>query len=147
MSVTLLTKAKYDVGCAQLSLAQPDDGYVQIAASHTQQALEKLIKYVLENYGVDYRRIRHIDKLLEALPSSQTVFDSDDFAQFSDFKDSLYRWESEVRYVTDYLASRDRVVRVCQFAEELYVKISSFDFGTDSPGVLEKPTISKMNLD
>ena len=68
MSETLLKKAEADLRVAKIMLSSADDFDVQVAAYHAQQAVAKCIKVALEASGGSYKRIHHIDSLLDELP-------------------------------------------------------------------------------
>lgn len=126
MSLTLLTKARTDLVMARFALQQDDDYFLQQAAYHTQQALEKEFKVVLQEYGIAYRKTHNLALLSELLPANQTVISNDDLDFLAIRADMIAKWESEVRYDTDYMAIRRQVVPVLEFAERVYSVVESW---------------------
>lgn len=126
MSRILLIKAETDIGMARLALTQSDDYYVLNAAYHVQQAVEKTLKFALEELGVDYQKTHRISALVKQMPDTQDLLSDEDLEFLEAREDSFANWESNVRYDNDYMASRRLVSKVLDFAEQLLCKTKSW---------------------
>ena len=148
MSKILIVKANVDLAMAAKALEEDDEFFVQAAAYHTQQAIEKILKFVLENYGISYKRIHHVDTLASMLPSGQNIISEEQLDIIYDNAILLKGWESEVRYDTEYMAQRRTVVRMLEFAKTLYsVASAATDKSTCCVSDSDKPTLRRMKLD
>ena len=90
-SYILLNQAKEAVG-----KISEDDAYLDIACFETQQAVEFLLKTILQEYGVAYEKTHNIRYLLDLVKSSGFVFDKED--DFDILADTLTDWEQSSRY-------------------------------------------------
>ena len=123
MSVILFKKAKANLDVALAHVDDPDDYILQLVANNVQQCLEKILKYALEQYGVNHPKTHSISVLLQCFPADQELLSSEDLEFLEVRLDSLRLWESEVRYDTDYMATRRQVISVLTYARRLYDRV------------------------
>lgn len=126
MSVILFKKAKANIDIALRNVEDPDDYVLQLVANNVQQGIEKTLKYALEQYGREYPKTHSIGVLLKSFPEEQTLLSAEDFEFLEDRADTLRLWESDVRYDTDYMATRRQVCLLLDYACKLYERVDTW---------------------
>lgn len=101
-----------------LSRAGFDDAELDTAAFDAQQALEFLIKYILDCKNIEYKKTHDIGVILRLLLSTGFDFDLKDKALL--IASDITKWESESRYGSG-------VATVKMTIEECYDIIESID--------------------
>ena len=126
MSVILFKKAKANIDVALRNIEDPDDYVLQLVANNVQQGIEKTLKYALEQQGIVYPKTHSIGVLLKSFPEGQTLLGAEDFEFLEDRADTLRLWESDVRYDTDYMATRRQVRLLLDYACKLYARVDAW---------------------
>ena len=104
-----------------------DEYLYDIAAYHTQQAIEKEIKYLLHNfYGEDDTtknfRTHNISTLLLMLNNYDPNFITS-HKKLVDISDELTSWEASTRYGEDLVSTRKNINEAIILAENLLTEI------------------------
>ena len=147
MSVTLHDKAGSDIRMAVLALKQDDELDLQQAAYHVQQALEKTIKFFLEVNGVHFRKTHNVALLCELLPENQSVLSESDLDFIYTRSDTIAKWENEVRYDTDYMATRRQVIPVLEFTAMVHERVRKWYENYSTSVEPERPgSMNTLNL-
>ena len=106
---TLLDKAKKDIAVAEALYRQPevDELFLDAISYHIQQAVEKALKYQMEESGIHYDYEHDIQNLIDAaLDGDENIIVTD---YIKDNTDMLTNWESKTRYITGYRVVKNRV--------------------------------------
>ena len=90
-SVAMFEQSKKALECVSL-----DEAYMDVACFETQQAIEFLIKAILQENGVEYSKSHDIRYLLELLESINFTFDKMDVLDM--LADTITDWEENSRY-------------------------------------------------
>lgn len=93
-----------------LKKVSEDDAYLDIACFETQQALEFLIKEILNEKGTPYPKSHDIDFLLSLL--AETGFTFEGFDTLALLSGTVTDWEEHSRYGKGIRTSVDTVRRV-----------------------------------
>ena len=80
MPGTLIKIAQSDLRMANFAISTGDECDLRMAAYHIQQAVEKALKQILEDYGVSYTKTHKLYRLSALLPDSQAVPSRDPLA-------------------------------------------------------------------
>lgn len=78
-----------------------DDNIVNLACYHLEQAVEKAIKFVLENNGLEFPKSHNIESLISFAEANDVDLYLNDY--IIDHAEMLSSWEAKTRYVLDYL--------------------------------------------
>ena len=78
-----------------------DENIVNMASYHLEQAVEKAIKFVLENNGYDYPKSHNIESLISFAQTNDIHLYLNDY--IVDHAEMFSSWEAKTRYVLDYL--------------------------------------------
>lgn len=144
----LTDHVRVDIGMAEFALSQADDGYVRQAAFCVQQAIEKSIKQVYVECGIDYRHTHSINSLLRNLPANQRYLSEESIEAVYECSDTLEKWELVTRYGEDYVASRRRVEMILSLAKKLQAEVlTAIRRQEQTEPVGDKPTLGAMHLD
>ncbi len=105
-----------------------NDGYlIDIAAFHTQQAIEKSLKYFLHNiYGVDEEdrnyKIHSISQLIAFISKFDDKF-VDNHKDLLPLTLELNAWEAQTRYNFDVCSDIDKIKEYLKIADRLYHEV------------------------
>ena len=153
MQRVLVQRIRADLRNAFLAKGDGDEWVLQTAAYHVQQAIEKCLKQVYVECGVDYRHTHEIGSLVKNLPAEQRLLSIASLADLEDMLDSLEKWEAATRYDDPYMATRRRVDRLYTFAEQLYAELCASIDRLDAEAEAEvqadkavPPKMKNMNL-
>ena len=127
--VTLFDRAKADLQSARLILSQDtqDDLFIDIAAYHVQQGIEKLVKFSLSTYGVKYSQTHDMSILYEQLENETTNPPS----WIYDNIDVLNSYATNTRYGTNVVATIKKIEQLLEYAEKYQESLQPQTF-TDS---------------
>lgn len=104
-SIAMLRQAKNALG-----LVSEDEAFLDVACFETQQAIEFLIKAILQENGVPYGKTHDIRLLFELLASTNFSFDKMDALEL--LSDTITDWEENSRYGKGVRTSVQTVQRV-----------------------------------
>ncbi len=95
---TLYDRSKVSIWKASLSLQHvaDDDAFLDSACFDTQQAIEFILKFILSEHGVRYKKTHDIRYLAELLDT--TTFKFDKSAELNNMADTITNWETGSRY-------------------------------------------------
>ena len=95
---TLYDRSKVSIWKASLSLQHvaDDDAFLDSACFDTQQAIEFILKFILSEHGVSYKKTHDIRYLAELLDT--TTFKFDKSAELNNMADTITNWETGSRY-------------------------------------------------
>jgi len=115
--ITLFDRAKADLQNARLILSQnnPDELFLDIAAYHVQQAIEKMVKYALAINGVKHKQTHDMDVLYEQLEDAGIEV----FPWLRENIDILNAYATKTRYGTNIVATTRKITQLLALAEEL----------------------------
>ena len=103
----LIAKADYSIAKLTVSTMQ-DELSINIAAYHAQQAIEKLMKAMLNLEGIVYPATHNISLLLDIAQEKHIPFP----AWLDDITFLLNGWATQTRYNASFVAARRDVVRI-----------------------------------
>jgi HEPN domain-containing protein len=107
--------AKADARIARLTLdSLQDELSINIAAYHTQQAIEKLLKSVLNLSGVTYPATHNLSLLMDLATQKQIAYP--DWLDEVSFM--LNAWSTQTRYNASFVAARRDVLKILGRLEE-----------------------------
>lgn len=91
---TLYDRSKVSIWKASLSLQHvaDDDAFLDSACFDTQQAIEFILKFILSEHGVSYKKTHDIRYLAELLDT--TTFKFDKSAELNNMADTITNWET-----------------------------------------------------
>ena len=91
---TLYDRSKVSIWKVSLSLQHTtgDDAFLDSACFDTQQAIEFILKFILSEYGISYKKTHDIRYLAELLDT--TTFKFDKSAELNNMADTITNWES-----------------------------------------------------
>lgn len=102
-----------------------------VAAYHTQQAIEKELKYILHNiYGEDDTTRRFKTHNISTLLIMIDKYDKNFISQHTaivDCSDEITNWEASSRYGEENIASKDRILEIITEAKELLTEIVQYE--------------------
>ncbi len=127
MPGTLIKIAQSDLRMANFAISTGDECDLRMAAYHIQQAVEKALKQILEDYGVSYTKTHKLYRLSALLPDSQAVLSRDLLALLKPGLYVLTVWESESRYNTEFAASREEVLEMFSLAQAVLEAYALFE--------------------
>ena len=90
-SIAMFEQSKKALACISM-----DEAYMDVACFETQQAIEFLIKAILQENGVEYSKSHDIRYLLELLESIDFTFEKMDVLDM--LADTITDWEENSRY-------------------------------------------------
>lgn len=95
---TLYDRSKVSIWKASLSLQHVanDDAFLDSACFDTQQAIEFILKFILSEYDVSYKKTHDIRYLAELLDTTTFTFDKS--AELNNMADTITNWETGSRY-------------------------------------------------
>ncbi|WP_296010046.1 HEPN domain-containing protein [uncultured Adlercreutzia sp.] len=111
---TLYDKAASNLRNAQLVLAHMDDDDAQLnfIGYHLQQATELVLKYLLEQSGVEYPKTHDIDQLIRLAEQADVDLRLPEY--LDDHAEMISQWEAKSRYVIGYSIERRKVERAME---------------------------------
>lgn len=141
---SLLARARADIEISKILLTDEgnpthDEMITDQAAYHTQQAIEKALKYQLEMMGIEYRKVHNLAGLIPQLENAG-------FPVSDELKEKAYiisDWEASSRYNDDFSAVKSDIEDGIHLYEELESEIlkrleDSNDDSEDSTSKKEK---------
>lgn len=118
----MLEISRYDLRAAKSLSNEPDDGMLQIAAYHAQQAVEKALKYCFSILGVKTPKTHDIRALLSELsgnPAFMSNMDEGLLERLELRADTLTLCEAKTRYPGDYMVERKTLLALIALTEEV----------------------------
>jgi len=113
--VTLLDRARADLGTAKMILERmdSDDVFIDVAAHHCQQCVEKAAKFLILMQGDVYANDHRTDEYLPDLKheAAKELIEQISF--------TIDRWATTIRYSHTILASKKSVEEVIPVCERL----------------------------
>lgn len=112
-----------DLANVALNKVADDDAYLDLACFNTQQAVEFLIKAILEENGKAYDKTHNIRYLLELLKDISFVFDK--MEELENISDTVTQWEEKSRYgkgVKTMVQTVKRVQNMYDSMNEAYLR-------------------------
>ena len=118
--IDLLTRAKWDLEASQAMLSMPDasEKFLDISAYHLQQSIEKTMKYVLAQNGIEFLKTHDIERLCKQFLDNELELPDWIF----DNATLLTNYATQTRYGDAVLGVRKRIVGLQAFAEEFIGK-------------------------
>jgi len=118
--VTLLDRAKADLTTAEFMLKSTnDDVFVDIAAYHAQQCIEKAIKFLIGLEGKAYVADHRLSVILEDLSDEEVK------KLVDDIEISIDSWATTARYKSSIAASMKEVTEILDVCERLIKIVES----------------------
>lgn len=144
----MLDFAKADLKAAKIFLYDTDDLSLRISAYHTEQAIEKILKQVLEELGVSYKKDPGFGAMLAAIPDSQDMLSDTTLDVLSDNADRLRNWSTELRYTKSYVTTRRETTRMFEFACGFYNEVCEAIVRRtpEESDIPEKPTVDRVGI-
>ena len=114
--VTLYDRAKVDLQTVRLILAQngSDELFIDVAAYHVQQGIEKLVKFALSINGIKYKQTHDMAALHEQLEDAEIKI----FPWLSENTDTLNSYATKTRYGSDIIATAKKITQLLKHAED-----------------------------
>ena len=114
--IDLLQRAGADLGTAKLILESdlPDPLYLDIAAYHLQQALEKIMKHIININGKKFPFVHEIDVLYNTMET----YGLDPPAWIAEHEDTLTKYATVTRYTRNIVASRRKLTELLPLVED-----------------------------
>lgn len=109
-----------DLAGASLLKADEDERYLRPAANHTEQAIEKILKQIAKESGLRVSEDHKIARLLEVIPRVNRYISEEQLDFLEPYSGMLVGWATSVKYNGDCLVTRRTVVKLYNFAKELY---------------------------
>lgn len=108
---TLYDKATANFRSAKIILAHADDDEEQldVIGYHLQQALEFVLKYLLEQNGIEYPKTHDIEQLIRLGNNSDIDLYLTEYLE--DHAEMFSQWEARSRYVIGYAIEAHKVER------------------------------------
>jgi HEPN domain-containing protein len=108
-----------DIKTARYALSCTDDAMLKVAAYHTEQAVEKHLKLLIENTGNRYQVIHEIGVLCDDCDKLHLNYPS----IYREWNPTITDWCTKPRYNANYMVSRNNVMKVLEAVE---VSINKF---------------------
>ncbi|MEI3376347.1 MAG: HEPN domain-containing protein [Coriobacteriales bacterium] len=115
---TLYDKAAANLRSAQIIFAHVDDDEEQlnVIGYHLQQALELLLKYLLEQNGIEYPKTHDIEQLIYLGNEAKAELYLTEYLE--DHAEMFSQWEAKSRYVIGYAIEARKVERALREVDE-----------------------------
>ncbi len=84
-----------------------DESLINMASYHIEQAVEKTIKFLIENDGYEYPRTHNIETLISFADENGVDLMLNDY--IIDHAEMFSSWEAKTRYLLDYLVDIKKV--------------------------------------
>lgn len=84
-----------------------DESLINMASYHIEQAVEKTIKFLIENDGYEYPRTHNIETLISFADENGLDLMLNDY--IIDHAEMFSSWEAKTRYLLDYLVDIKKV--------------------------------------
>jgi HEPN domain-containing protein len=110
----LLTFVEEDIAGAKFYLSRKTDVSLNLAAYHTQQAIEKIVKALVNLSGVEYPRTHDVDLMIPLINSE--IFKVPDWVV--DGTALFLKWEASARYKTSPVTVYTRVQKYLELTEQ-----------------------------
>ena len=108
-----------------VSRSDDDDRFLLPAAYHVEQAIEKTLKQVANELGIQFAGSPTITRLLAAIPEDSTIVSVESLEFLEVYASMLREWEASLKYNADCVATRRTVVKILKFAENFYSEVAS----------------------
>ena len=125
-----IQRIKADISTARNNLSPEgnptnDEYLYDIAAYHAQQAVEKILKYILHNkYGLDDTtrqfKTHNISTLLIMVNAHEADFISK-HQKLVDLSDEITSWEASTRYGENLVAAKDTIIDVLDYCDHVLI--------------------------
>lgn len=86
-----------------------DEEQLNVIGYHLQQALELVLKYLLEQHGVEYPKTHDIEQLVRMGNDAHVDFHLPEYLE--DHTEMFSQWEAKARYVLGYAIEARKVER------------------------------------
>lgn len=114
MDKGLFEISKADTRIARLTLdSLHDELSINIAAYHTQQAIEKMLKFVVNLAGVTYPPTHNLSVLMELAKENNISYPD----WLDDISFVLNAWATQTRYNASFVAAKRDVVKILNWLE------------------------------
>ena len=119
--VSLLKRAWVDKELVVFNLKQTsmDEVFIDMAAYHLQQFVEKMLKFVLNEHGIVFKKTHEIDTLLSQFDDSGIAYPDWIFVHARTLTD----YATQIRFGDDFVGSKCRVSELLELATEYYEDI------------------------
>ena len=118
--VTLLDRARADLVTAELMLKSTnDDVFVDVAAYHAQQCIEKAIKFLIGVEGKTYVADHRLSVIIEDLSDEEVRI------LVEDIEISIDSWATTARYKSTIAASAKEVTAILEVCKKLVEIVES----------------------
>jgi len=118
--VTLLDRAKADLATAEFMLKSTnDDVFVDVAAYHAQQCIEKAIKFLIGVEGKTYIADHRLSIIIEDLSDKEVR------QLVDDIEISIDSWATTARYKSTIAASAKEVTAILDVCKKLVAIVES----------------------
>jgi HEPN domain-containing protein len=121
---TLYDKAAANLSSARIlfDYAGSDEEQLNIIGFHLQQAMELVLKYLLEQNGIEYPKTHDIDQLVRIGNEAQVDFRLPEYLE--DHAEMLSQWEAKSRYVLGYAIEARKVERALQVVDDYLAEVA-----------------------
>jgi len=118
--VTLLDRAKADLATAELMLKSTnDDVFIDVAAYHAQQCIEKAIKFLIGLEGKTYIADHRLSVIIEDLSDEEVI------KLVDNIEISIDSWATTARYKSTIAASAKEVTAILDVCKKLVEIVES----------------------
>jgi len=100
-----------------------DDNQVNIIGYLLQQSVELLIKYLLEQSGVEYPKSHDIEQLIRLAEENSVDLNLTEY--ISEHSEMFSQWEAKSRYVLGYLIELKKIDRAIEEVERYIAAVHS----------------------
>lgn len=108
-----------------------DEYLYDISAYHTQQAVEKCLKYLLHDvYGEDDTTRQFKTHNISTLLLKLNQYDKDflsNHQELVEWSDEITSWEASTRYGTDLVATKNKINEVLNYTDTLIEEIKGYE--------------------
>ena len=121
-----IQRIKADISTARNNLSPEgnptnDEYLYDVAAYHAQQAVEKILKYILhDQYGVDDTTKQFKTHNISTLLIMVNAHDADfitNHKKLVDLSDEITNWEAATRYGEDLVAAKETIIDVLDYCD------------------------------
>lgn len=151
MANTMIEAAYADLVTVERLLKYPvtdEDSTLGIIGYHLQQGVEKSLKSLLEDVGLDYRAMGHsIGKCLRAVTNHVPgAISSDVVTALSPYVNLLTDWESSGRYPSDFIFMVSELTQIYAVAQKLYDDVVLYFNNEASPSAKDSKSDSRRGI-
>lgn len=99
----------YNAAIVMRERCPDDEAFLNIAGYHLQQSLEFVIKYILEQNGVEYVKTHDIDQLIMLGKENDVDMYLTEYVE--DHSEMFSQWEAKSRYILGYRIELKKIDR------------------------------------